>query len=211
MGKKLGQYFLKSNEAIKKIVAALELKTGETVIEIGAGHGELTEELGVRCPSVAKAVAGRQVLGVKIIAIERDEQLVQILKKKFEENKNIEIIEGDVRKELKAISEKCKVYKLVGNIPYYLTGYLLRQIGELKNKPEVCVLTIQKEVAERIIAQPPKMNRLAASIQFWAIPEIILTLPRSVFKPEPGVESAVIRLKVIGDPPSLKASDGRSR
>ena len=125
MGKKLGQYFLKSNEAIKKIVAALELKTGETVIEIGAGHGELTEELGVRCPSVAKAVAGRQVLGVKIIAIERDEQLVQILKKKFEENKNIEIIEGDVRKELKAISEKCKVYKLVGNIPYYLTGYLL--------------------------------------------------------------------------------------
>ncbi len=84
--------------------------------------------------------------------------------------------------------------KIVGNIPYYITGHLLRIISELDCAPDLCVFLIQEEVAERIAAQPPRMNRLAASIQFWARPEIILHVPREDFAPPPNVDSAVIRL-----------------
>jgi len=85
-------------------------------------------------------------------------------------------------------------YRIVGNIPYYLTGYLLRQIGDLTKKPEIIILTIQKEVAERIAAVPPKMNMLAASVQFWAEPRIIDFIPRKEFQPAPQVDSAIIRI-----------------
>ena len=82
----------------------------------------------------------------------------------------------------------------MGNIPYYLTGYLLRLISELKQKPALCVFTVQKEVAERITASPPRMNKLAASVQFWANPEIIGFIPKENFMPAPKVDSAIIKL-----------------
>ena len=86
-------------------------------------------------------------------------------------------------------------YKIVGNIPYYITGKLLRTISELDHKPERTVLLIQKEVAERICAVPPAMNRLAASVQFWADAEIVAPVPRCDFSPAPEVDSTVIVLK----------------
>ena len=86
-------------------------------------------------------------------------------------------------------------YKLVGNIPYYITGKLLRIVGESEPKPTRSVLTVQKEVAERLSAKPPKMNRLAASVQFWAEPEIIAVLSKNEFRPKPKVDSAVVRLE----------------
>jgi len=86
-------------------------------------------------------------------------------------------------------------YKLVGNIPYYITGKLLRVIGELKKKPRVIVLTIQKEVAERLCANPPKMNLLAASVLFWGEPEIVRLVPKGAFSPQPKVESAIVLIK----------------
>lgn len=185
MSKRLGQHFLGNKEKIKEIVDSLELKEGDLVIEIGAGHGELTREL-VSVP------------GVTIVAIEKDSELVSSIEYLVSSNENLEIIQGDVLKALPVLHAKHQIpntkYKVVGNIPYYITGKLLRILGELKPKPELIVLTVQKEVAERIVAEPPKMNLLAASVQFWANPEIIGFVPKKDFKPEPEVDSAIIKL-----------------
>lgn len=188
--KYLGQHFLKNKSAIKKIIAALDLRSGDTVVEIGAGHGELTEGLNneLRIKNY----------GIKMLAIEKDGELADQLKEKFVKNKNLEIIKGDALRVLPSLIHNSSFlihdYKFTGNIPYYITGKLLRTIGELENKPELCVFTLQKEVAERITAVPPKMNRLAASVQFWAKPEIMGHISRKDFEPQPEVDSAIIRL-----------------
>ncbi|MGC9610757.1 MAG: 16S rRNA (adenine(1518)-N(6)/adenine(1519)-N(6))-dimethyltransferase RsmA [Minisyncoccia bacterium] len=195
--KSLGQNFLTDKNKIKNIVAALDLKDNDTVIEIGPGHGELTNEL----------ITFNKEL--RMIAIEKDEKLAGTLREdaKISEN-NIEIITGDVLKVLPLLvkSHKLQVigYKLVGNIPYYITGFLLRIISELEIKPEVTVFTVQKEVAERICAKPPKMNLLAASIQIWARPEIVGIIPKKYFNPQPKVDSAIIKLTTNNHKPTTK-------
>ena len=179
---------------LRKIVDALDLKKRDVVIEIGPGHGELTEELRIKNKEL------------RIITIEKDGELAEALKKKFFQDKNIEVIEGDALKVLKSYTLNFKSYKIAGNIPYYITGYLLRIIGELERKPELTVLTIQKEVAQRICAQPSTrrrqgyggrgMNLLAASVQFWAEPKIIGYISKKDFRPAPKVDSAIIRLRI---------------
>lgn len=186
MPSKLGQHFLKNRGAIKKIVSALNLKNGETVIEIGPGHGALTGELRI------------QNYELRIIGIEKDKSLALSLKKKYAADANIEIINGDALKILPKLFTNCHLpftnYKLVGNIPYYITGRLLRILSEMENKPQLLVLTLQKEVAERIAAKPPQMNLLSAITQFWAEPKIIARLKPNDFSPPPKVESAIIKL-----------------
>jgi len=200
--RRLGQHFLKNNSAIEKIVAALELSVGETIVEIGPGHGELTFPLLEACKEK----------DCRIIAIEKDEELARkLVSYAARELRNVEIINGDVLKMLPALTRELtslRAYELVGNIPYYITGHLLRIIGELERKPARCVFTIQREVAERITAMPPRMdpltkknvgtgmNRLAASVQFWAEPEIVGFLGKNDFSPTPEVESAIILLKI---------------
>lgn len=184
---KLGQYFLKNAAALGMIVDALALANGDRVIEIGPGHGELTGPL-------AHAALGKQC---EIFSIEKDHALIGALEVDAAA-RGITIIEGDALKLLPDVISRFPQgahYKIVGNIPYYITGKLLRVIGELKNKPERIVLLIQEEVAERIWALPPTMNRLAASVQFWADATIIARLPRKDFSPPPEVDSAVILLK----------------
>ncbi|OGD25049.1 ribosomal RNA small subunit methyltransferase A [Candidatus Azambacteria bacterium RIFCSPHIGHO2_01_FULL_40_24] len=195
---KLGQYFLTSKTNLQKIVMALDLKADDSVIEIGPGHGELTNELRI------------MNYELRITAIEKDEEFVRYLQEKFAQDKNIEIVEGDV---LKILPELAKSRKIVGNIPYYITGHLLRIIGELENKPSLVVLTVQKEVAERICApsqtntgKKGRMNLLAASVQFWAEPEIIDYIPKTEFRPQPKVDSAIIRL-VISSQPLINSKD----
>src|SRR3989344_2908807 len=173
----LGQHFLKNKDAITKIVAALDLHEGETIVEIGPGKGVLTSELAKQ--------------PIKIIAIEKDHYLAKNLK-----IKRVEVIEGDILEILPTLEIQNSKFKIVGNIPYYLTGFLFRIISELENKPNLIVFMIQKEVAERIIAQPPKMNLLSASIQIWAEPEILITLPPKDFDPPPKVDSTIIKFKV---------------
>lgn len=186
---KLGQHFLKNAGAVKKIIDALELKEGDVLVEVGPGHGELTKEL------IKKYI--------RLIAVEKDEKLANELQKNIRtrEHKNrLKIIKGDILEELPKLAGSpltSSGYKLVGNIPYYLTGFLLRTVGELKNKPNLVVFMIQKEVAERLAAKPPRMNLLAASIQYWANPKVLFTLPPKDFNPPPKVNSAVIRLKNI--------------
>lgn len=184
---RLGQHFLINQSALKKIAESLGVKKNDVVIEIGAGHGELTNELRITNNEL------------RIIAIEKDRELINLLREKFSQDKNTEIIEGDVLTILPDIihdsSFKIHTYKLVGNIPYYITGKLLRLISEFEHKPILCVFTIQKEVAERLAKQPPGMNRLAASVQFWAISEIIQNISRKDFEPVPEVDSAIILLR----------------
>src|SRR3989344_7721334 len=185
MGQKLGQHFLINKNAIEKIIAALELKNNETIIEIGPGKGALTIPLIKACEKIE----------CKIIGIEKDHELAKALEVKSEK---LDVMAGDILKELpKLISHfphPTSNIKIVGNIPYYITGKLLRILSELDNKPSLIVLTVQKEVAERIVAQSPAMNLLAAATQFWAEPKIIGYLKPSDFSPTPEVESAIIKL-----------------
>jgi len=187
--KRLGQHFLISKEEIKKVVEALDLKPGETVIEIGPGHGELTNK-------IIEKLKDLKIERFKIIAIEKDEKLVEFLQQKFASDKNIEIIQGDALKILPKLCFKLHAsgFKIIGNIPYYITGYLFRILSELENKPSLIVLTIQKEMAQRIVSQPPQMNLLAASVQFWAEPKIVSYISKKEFKPAPKVDSAIIKL-----------------
>jgi len=181
----LGQHFLKNKSAVELIVRALELAPGDTVVEIGAGHGELTLQMANS--------AGQ------ITAIEKDGQLVQNLESRIQnpEIKNVRIVHGDALKILPDVitelpNYRITNYKLVGNIPYYITGHLLRIISELEQKPERCVFTVQREVAERIVAVPPKANRLSISVGYWAAAKIVKTLHPGDFSPAPKVDSAII-------------------
>lgn len=180
--KRLGQYILTDKKVLEKIIEAAELKSDDLVLEIGPGSGVLTFEL-------AKRVK-------KVFAIEKDPGFVKDLESRIQNLWNVEFILGDA---LKILPDLCSQFqdsrfKIIGNIPYYITGHLLRIIGELENKPSLVVLTIQKEVAERIIAQPFKMNMLAVSVQIWAKPKIISFVPPAAFKPQPNVDSAIIKL-----------------
>ena len=186
--KLLGQHFLKTSSVIPKIIDALDLATGDTIIEVGAGHGELT------LPLFEKCLAS----GYKIIAVEKDPILAEELAEELGDKagEEIKFVTGDILKILPDLvaGMKGKKYKIAGNIPYYLTGHLLRGVSELNERPERCVFMVQKEVAERMAAEPPSMNRLAASIQLWADIKIIVAVPRTSFIPPPKVDSCVILL-----------------
>ena len=172
---------MKNTAILRKIAEIINLEPGGLVIEIGPGHGELTELIR----------DGKR----KFVLIEKDNELAANLKQKYESEKNIEVVCGDALKLLLDIFEKKKEIFLVGNIPYYITGHLLKIISEAKNRPKRCVLMIQKEVAERITSQPPKMNRLAAITQFWGEPGIVMGVLKNNFLPAPKVDSAVILIE----------------
>ncbi len=186
--KRLGQHFLKNQSAIGKIIAAVNPRPGETIIEIGPGTGALTVPLARAC----------EARGCNIIAIEKDERLAREVKNKIEEIRLTavaEIVSADILKILASYVLPLKSpYKLIGNLPYYITGKLLRTVSELEPKPAACVFTLQREVAERIVAEPPTMNLLAAAVQIWAEPTIVACLKPSDFSPPPKVESAIIAL-----------------
>jgi 16S rRNA (adenine1518-N6/adenine1519-N6)-dimethyltransferase len=167
-------------KAVETAVRALDLQPEDTVVEIGPGHGELT--LGLLAGAAGK-----------VIALERDPALAEALRRR--ELPKLEIIEGHALKVLEDVLAGAPgPVKLAGNIPYYITGHLLRLLSESPRRPLRTVLLIQKEVAERLASQPPKMNRLAASVQYWADPKILLRLGPHDFRPAPKVDSAVISL-----------------
>jgi len=195
MREKLGQHFLINKSALKKIASSLDIKSGDVVVEIGTGHGELSVFLAEECASKKNT---------RLIMVEKDKILADALKKrKFKiSNLKFKIVEGDIIKILPTLVENWKLkignssYKIAGNIPYYITGRLLRILSELPAPPAITVLTIQKEVAERLSAAPPDMNLLAAIVQFWAKPQIIMRLKPDDFLPSPEVESAIVKLEI---------------
>lgn len=200
--KSLGQNFLKNKNAIAHIINALDIADNDTIIEIGPGRGALTIPLYERAQNKKN---------ITIRAIEKDETLAQALREKFQTthhqsltNPSIEIIDGDILKIISSHIPRGR-YKIVGNIPYYITGKLLRIISELPHKPERTILMVQKEVAERICAQPPNMNLLSAITQFWAEPSIIMRLASTDFNPAPKVDSAIIQLVTKQTPSNVPA------
>lgn len=176
--KRLGQNFLKNRIATMKIVGALEIEKDDVIIEIGPGKGQLTKKILDKTD--------------KLIAIEKDKRLIDSLKS-LSNSSNFKVLEGDIRDLLIEESGKLGEYKIVGNIPYYLTGQLLRIFQELKNPPKIAVLMVQKEVARRIIGRE-KNTQLSAIISLWADSEILMNLNQKDFNPAPKVKSSVIRL-----------------
>ncbi|MFH1582349.1 MAG: 16S rRNA (adenine(1518)-N(6)/adenine(1519)-N(6))-dimethyltransferase RsmA [bacterium] len=174
--KGLGQNFLVDGVAINKVLSAMELKLTDTVVEVGPGFGILTRKL------VKKAK--------KVLAIEKDPNMVNLLGKECFSFDNLKIINSDILKwDPKDIN-----YSLVGNIPFYLTAPVIRKFLEFKHKPKQIVFIIQKEVAQRICAKPPKMSLLAVSVQLYAEAKIISYIKKDSFWPKPKIDSAIIRI-----------------
>lgn len=194
--KSLGQNFLVDLRVLDKIIAAAELKKSDTVLEIGPGMGILTTEL-------IKKVN-------RVIAIEKDDKLADKLKL-ITQNSKLITIEGDVLdldlvKLMKLVKLKANKasYKLVANIPYYITSRVLKKFLTKKNKPELIVLLTQKEVAERVCAKPGEMSVMSVAVQFYGEPEIVEIVKSRSFFPQPKVDSAIIKIKIKNDPSRLK-------
>ena len=178
--KYLGQHFILSKKSLAKMITAAEIKKNDTIIEIGPGLGTLTQEL-------AKT-------GAKIIAIEKDLKMISILKETQADYQNIKIIQADARKLSILRIDSLKRYKIVANLPYNAATFLIRQWLESKNPPELMVLMIQKEVAQRITAKSPYSNLLAISVQFYADVKIIDYVKKESFWPKPKVNAAIIKI-----------------
>ncbi|MBU4350833.1 16S rRNA (adenine(1518)-N(6)/adenine(1519)-N(6))-dimethyltransferase RsmA [Candidatus Parcubacteria bacterium] len=175
--KQLGQHWLRQKNVINKIINAGNLEKTDLVIEIGPGLGDLTKELAQKSG--------------KVIAIEKDLNLVPDLKNNLQGFKNIEIVVGDA---LKTSFENFKDYKVIANLPYYAATHIIRRFLELANKPELMVLMVQKEVGQRICSQPPNMTLLAVSVQIYADAKIVDYVSKQAFWPKPKIDSAIIRL-----------------
>jgi len=194
--KTMGQNFLINEDTLEKIIKAADLNKNDLVLEVGPGLGILTKELSKKAK--------------KIITIEKDKQMVEALKQELKDYENIEIIHGDVLEILRGRSLKCihfkerpLSYKVIANIPYYLTSHLIRMLLELENQPEEITLLIQKEVAQRICTSSPKMNLLAISVQFYGKPKIISYIPKENFWPKPEIDSAIIKITDIRKPENI--------
>lgn len=186
MPTKLGQNFLKDSNVLQKIIQSSCLKASDTIIEIGPGEGVLTEELAKKAKQV--------------IAIELDNKLFKNLQEKFKNQKNIHILNEDILKtNLPELLKKYTFndYKVVANIPYYITSPIIQLFLETIFPPKEMVLMIQKEVAERICAKIGQMSILAVSVQYRAKPELLFLVDKSSFNPAPKVDSAVIKISKI--------------
>ena len=183
--KSLGQNFLINDDVIDHIIEVSEIE-GTNVIEVGPGEGILTDAL---------AHSARQVF-----AIELDDRLIPVLNKKFESIDNVKIIKGDILhmnvKKLIEDNINEDTYKVVANIPYYITAPIIRLFLELEHKPREIELMVQKEVGERLVTGPGKMSLLAVSAQYYADVEYLFTVSKDDFDPVPKVDSAIIKLKV---------------
>ena len=190
--KRLGQNFLRDPGALGRIVAAADLSPEDVVVEVGAGVGTLTRPLAEH--------AGR------VIALELDDGLVAILRDQVANLNNVQVLHGDVL-QFSASQFPHRGYKVVGNLPYYITSAVLRHFLEKVPRPRLMVVTVQREVAERIVAGPGKMSLLAVSVQFYGQPRIVARLPAGAFYPPPQVDSAVVRIDV-GEQPTIVLENG---
>ncbi len=187
--KSLGQNFIHDPNALDKIVALAELDKTDRVLEIGPGTGAMTTRLG--------HAAG------EVIAVELDNRLETVLDAALalERLTNVRILIGDIlHVDVDGLMGEAP-YIMVANVPYYITSAILRHMLEARNRPRRLVLTVQLEVAERIVAKPGEMSLLAVSVQFYAKPQLVMRLKPSVFWPRPDVDSAVLRLTTYDTPP----------
>jgi 16S rRNA (adenine1518-N6/adenine1519-N6)-dimethyltransferase len=178
--KRLGQNFLINEHAIEKVISSANISPDDFVLEIGPRTGNLTKLL---CQKAKK-----------VVAIEKDRKIIDLLKNQLKENPNLEIINADALKiDLKKIF-KNKEYKVVANLPFYITAPIIRKLLECKTPPTEMTIIVQKEVGIRICQKPGSMNILAASVQFYASPKVISYIKKGSFYPVPKVDSAIIKI-----------------
>jgi len=198
--KRLGQHFLIDESVLERILSAAELSHGDIVIEVGPGLGILTEGL------------ARQ--GARVIAVELDARLVTLLKKQLAAFPDVKIVHADILKITPAqllkdnlpLSELGRGYKVIANLPYYITSPVLSHFLEAQPRPSRMVVMVQKEVGEAIAAVPGKMRLLSVRTQFYSKPAIISYVPAACFYPPPKVDSVILRLDVYSQPP-IEVSD----
>jgi len=185
--KRLGQHFLRDKTVLRKIVEAAEIEEGDLILEVGAGSGTLTRELASRA--------------AKVVSVEMDERFLPHLTALAEEFPSLKIVLGDIlRLNLPDLLEDAGQWKLVANIPYYLSGPLLVQMctggrGRLSRM----ILMLQKEVARRLAASPSTKDygALTLLVRYFYSSEILLSVSRAAFIPPPRVDSAVVRLTAL--------------
>lgn len=182
--KSLGQNFLEDEKYLNIIISAADLNSTDNVLEIGPGTGLLTDKILTKT--------------AKLFCVEKDGRMVEYLSDKYKKLKlKPEIIEEDILSiNLPALLKEKSVsgYKVVANIPYYITGKIIRLFLETEISPQSLVLLIQKEVAERICSEPGDMSILAVSVQYFGDPEFVEVVPKDAFNPIPKVDSAVIKI-----------------
>jgi 16S rRNA (adenine1518-N6/adenine1519-N6)-dimethyltransferase len=184
--KSLGQNFLHDPNVLEKIVELADLSADATVLEIGPGTGNLTRIL-------AREAA-------RVIAVETDDRLLPLLQKEFETQPQVQIVHADIlQANLRELMGDTP-FIVVANLPYYITSAILRYMLEGQPKPQRIVITVQREVAERLVAEPGDMSILAVSVQFYGAVRMMMRLNPASFWPRPEVESAVARIDVYDQP-----------
>lgn len=184
--RKLGQNFLIDNHGLRKVIAAADIDPAEDVLEIGSGLGNLTRLL---------AGAARQVAAVEI-----DTRLIPPLEAVLQDLDNVHLVQGDILSLDLASLMGGQPFLVVANIPYYITSAVIRHLLESRPHPKRLILTVQREVAERICAAPGELSLLALSVQVYGHPEIKSRIPAGAFYPVPRVDSAVIRVDIYPEP-----------
>ena len=184
--KGLGQNFLADPAALRTVLAVAEISTASTVLEVGPGLGHLTRYL---------SRAARRV-----VAVELDGELIPILQRVLADYPNVEVVQGDILEIDPADLIGEPGYIVAANIPYYITSVLIRHLLEARFKPSRLALTVQREVAERICAQPGDLILLALSVQVYGLPKVVAQLPAEAFIPPPKVASAVVRVDLYPQP-----------
>jgi 16S rRNA (adenine1518-N6/adenine1519-N6)-dimethyltransferase len=188
--KRLGQHFLVDRGVLEIILEAATLTSDDLVIEVGPGLGVLTKELARE--------AGR------VVAVELDDRLATALQGEMASLHNVTVINGDILKldtaDLLDESGSQDGYKVVANLPYYITAPVLRHFVEASPRPQMMVVMVQKEVAETIAARPGRMSLLSVSVQFYGEPVIVDYIPASSFYPVPEVDSAILKIDVCSKP-----------
>ncbi|HYE22549.1 MAG TPA: 16S rRNA (adenine(1518)-N(6)/adenine(1519)-N(6))-dimethyltransferase RsmA [Verrucomicrobiae bacterium] len=174
----LGQNFLIDEEALEEIVAAADLNKSDTVLEVGPGLGFLTTLLAQNTK--------------KVIAVEKDHRLIGVLRAELSSFKNVDIIQEDILRY--NFNQIPAPYKVVANIPYYLTSKLIANLLSSENKPSMLVLLVQKEVGERIVAEAGELSILGLSVQFYSDAKIVSPVLKDSFWPKPEVDSAIIKI-----------------
>lgn len=191
--KSLGQNFLNDPNALEKIISIAELNPDDTVLEIGAGTGALTEKLAQHAK--------------RVVAVEVDERLFPILGAQMRPYPHVELHLADILTiDLHQVMGD-DPYVVVANVPYYITSAILRHLLETIHRPTKLIMTIQTEVAERVVAKPPDMSVLAVSVQFYGKPDIATRFNPAIFYPRPEVGSAVLRVITYDTPPVVVPSE----
>ncbi|HSX44938.1 MAG TPA: 16S rRNA (adenine(1518)-N(6)/adenine(1519)-N(6))-dimethyltransferase RsmA [Candidatus Saccharimonadales bacterium] len=181
--KSLGQHWLTDQDSLDAIHSAAEITPSDVVLEIGPGLGTLTELL---------------VLSAKeVVAVEFDRELAQLLPERLSAG-NLKVIHQDILSY--DLTELPEGYKVVANIPYYLTSHLLRRLSESPNPPHRMVLLLQKEVAERVAAKPGDMSMLSVATQYYYQPELDRVVTSDLFTPPPKVDSQILKLTKHSQP-----------